>query len=728
MLPNGVPEPEENSLLRMVGRLRAVGYGHEPNKYEFEIESVVSDIDRALVAPYLGHAIIADGIRLPEAGWQQMTITIKGFDDVTGQITSGTQVYTVASDFYDNAEGLKGALNDAFVTTGLGVTAGITFQFQASIVGDGDARCFSITAVADVASSGIEWIIQVGFPPYISNGDANPGGVGLAAALGWGPGDNLTSDIVTGTSDPVTLTIAAPKPVPRVFIPTRRTGGTAGFSVGLLSGTNGFSNAVGDQFFTDQGDGSGLAYVRLFDGQVLNVISKTATALTLSDANVAGRPANSPPFFYCQSNDNATIEQVIHLPSGNTDTAELGLFQLLASKGYDGDSGFNVFPEGVGLGLGDLVGATFSTMAPTLGTSTYAVDIDRTMKFSDLWQGVSKLFGLFIVWDVENSELGLRAIKMPSSTIAGTFEFSESNRSTPGDRTKVDADNGNIRTGWTVKYGWNYKDKKFEAPEFTINDNFAMSAFGTAARTETIEDRMVPASATSAAVDRYLPAIINRSLFTRDAWARLARSVNKTGLLLTPGNFHKLIDNTIINPFTGTIGIVSTDEVYCFVYGVRMNLEKGEVQATILIDRLNDATVVRPWAPTGLVDFGASYNGYSTTTGILTMDRWYTKQAGMNDAIDFLVGDKVKIISRQNEGAPGYEEDTTVSAIAADGSTMTVDTGLTAAPPDVELIVVLQDWSAQTTARKTTAATRVTFQGDGDTMLIDGDARLHRWT
>ncbi len=42
--------------------------------------------------------------------------------------------------------------------------------------------------------------------------------------------------------------------------------------------------------------------------------------------------------------------------------------------------------------------------------------------------------------------------------------------------------------------------------------------------------------------------------------------------------------------------------------------------------------------------------------------------------------------------------------------------------------MILQDYGSQTTARKTTAATRVSFQGDGVALLIASTARLEKWT
>jgi hypothetical protein len=457
------------------------------------------------------------------------------------------------------------------------------------------------------------------------------------------------------------------------------------------------------------------------------ITAKTATTITLYNERVPG--VESKVFMYCQANDTATVEQVVHIPSGHTTTAEKALFQLIGSRGYSGDGEYNVFPEGVGLGLiGIMDTDSFDENAVTTGAATYALDIDRTMKFGELWQGAAKLFGLFIVWDVANAAIGLRAVSLSAPVLSGTFEFTESNRSKKGDRTSVGIDMGYLRTGWGFKFGWDYKEKKF-TDEINITDSYAVNNYKIAARTETVEDRLVPAGATGGIAQRYRAAIVDRSIHTRYPWAKLTRGVNKCGLLLTPGDHHKIIDNTIINPFTGLLGIDDDDDVHVFITGVRMNYETGEVTASMLVDQLNDSTSLRPWSPTGLVNFGAASNGYNNGTGVVTFTNYYTNETGtVYDGIDFLVGDKVRFISRQNDGAASFDTTSTISAVATDGLTVTVAAGLGAFPTDVQVIMVLQDWSAQTTARKTTAATRVTFQGDGDALLIDGTDCLHKWT
>lgn len=728
--PDGTPEPESNSLCRLIGHVRGYSFAKEPGKYEFEIDSVIADIEKSMVAPYLAQATIKDGIYLPAGDWQKIGIRVTGLDHTSGLTEAASQVIQVTQTYYATMDSLLQDI-DTQLGSGGGFDCGGTVvhvraarsDYTATLPPRGsppgtlpEQASWSVRFLADcddTADQEQTWSLQIWF--------AHPDGVGLASALGFSPMGGLRGSPGLGAvatidtnGEALHIELDASRPAARVFFPLNVSPGQA---IDLV-GTN-----PGDAFFTDQGDGSGTAYVRLSDGQVQPVTGTTATSLTIFGFNFAD------PFYYCSQGDTATLEQVIHLPSGNTDTGEEAILQFLGSKGYDGDGDFNVFPEGVGLGYVDIMDTdSIRANFPALGDKNFSLDVDRTTKFSELWQGTAKLFGLFIVWDVENAQVALRCLQSPSASLASSFVFSESNRQPSDSWTRVSHDQGQIRTGWAVKSGYDYREKKYVRSPFVVNDNGALSTYALASRTETIEDRLVQSSDMSIVRERYTPNIINRLRFTQAPWSKLIRTTNKTGLLLTPGNHHKIIDATVNNPFTGQRGIDDDDDVYCFIYGVRMNYAKGESEVTLMIDQLTDSSVLRPWSPVALVDFGATSNGYDNGTGVLTLTNFYTAQAGMKDGIDFLVGDKVYLTTRQNDGAPGYTRAATVSAIATDGSTMTVDAGLGAVSSTVETIVVLQDWGSQTAARKTTAATRVSFQGDGDVLVIDGTDRLHKWT
>ncbi len=322
-----------------------------------------------------------------------------------------------------------------------------------------------------------------------------------------------------------------------------------------------------------------------------------------------------------------------------------------------------------------------------------------------------------------------RQLAPPNFSVADSFVLSESNRIKENDRSEWQTDFANVRMSWTFKYGWDAIEKKFKAPDITINDPFAMQAYQQALRSETIEDRLIPASQVDALGD-VIGDFSSRLRYTQIPWAKVTRSVNKRGLLLSPGVYVKIIDNTIVNPFTGVMGIDTDDDLYGWLFSVRSNLEDGSVNVTFLLDQTTDQTTLRPWSPTGLISFASASNGYDNATGVLTMDDRFrsTTDGGQFDGIDFLVGDTVCITTYDNNGAAPYFRETTVLAVAANGSTMTVASGLGALDTNVESIVVITDWNAPASTARRTGANRVSFQGSGDDLLIDGTDRLHKFS
>lgn len=744
MTPDGRPEPESNALCRMVGHIRGVGYGSDPGKYTFDIESVVADINAAIIAPGLAHAEILPKIYLPTNAWRTLLMNVSIKRPVDGTVYSYTGSITLPSiDSFDSPKDLEGAIQVAFRTLGrqtisdpsTGFLAYVWFSF--SILDDGNGGSnFQLIATVDSGDTTLVCSASFDYPwvglPAALNGSC----IGLLSALGFPASPQSIPAVLVQNNTTTTqnLSAVAPRQPPLLFVPTAQLGGP--LQVLLAYG----ADAAGDRFFSDQGDGSGVGWVRYGDGQVVqctaHAIVGSQMILTVGENSsikagafgplAAGQPA--PTSYYVEDltdGQNGTVDQVVHIPSKTTASAQLALFQLLASNGNSNDAEFNVFPEGVGLGLDGLLDKDSIRLASFAFTSAYAFDVDATTTFGELWAGISKLLGMFIVWDPAKSEVALRQLTLPNPALATKFVLSESNRSSTGDRSQVQVDTSYLRTGWTIRHGWDYAQRKFTSPEIHIVDNYAISAYQIASRVEVIEDRLLPSW--QGVSQQYIDSLSgNRSIFTRYPWAKATRSVNKTGMLLSPGLYVQIIDNTMINSFTGNQGIQDTDFVFGFIVSVKSTLIDGEVQVGFIVDQTGDS--LRPWSPTGLVDFSATANGYNNTTGVVTLAAWYTNSATANDGIDFLVGDKVYLTTRSNDGAPGYLKSGTVSAVAADGSTVTIDAGLGALSTTIETIMILQDWSAQTTARKTGNASRVTFQGDGVALLIAGTARLEKWT
>ncbi len=737
MKPDGTPEPETNALCRFVGHIRGINYGQEPGKFEFDIESVMADIKDSIIAPRLAHGSMTGGIYLPDEYWRTMVITVAA-SDTTHNPSFTFKITVPNSEPYDDAKALAAAIQAQFNAHGqdimiLGAHT-YTFSYGCSIgAGSGGSTqtggTFIITVTGLGSVSNITGYATLSYPSVtnaVSSGAQSNPGIGLLTALGWTPdlsGLALSSPVSDGTHAD-TMSFTAPRPAPGLFVPTSNQNG------GILLLLHPESDVVNDRFFSDQGDGSGVGWVRLGDGQVVKVLSHSATSITIGEpttlrSGLTIRTLGSGAAYYVEAGgSDGTFDQVLHIPSPKTGSGELALFQLLASDANSPDGEFNVFPEGCGLALDGLLDKDSIRKASFSFTTSYAFDVDRTTTFGELWTGISKTLGVFLVWDPTTATISLRQLQLSNPALASTFIFSESNRAMTGDRSKVAIDQSNLRTGWTVRYGWDYQQRKFTAPELHIVDSYAVSASQIASRTEVIEDRLLSAATTQLA--EYAGALSGqRSVFTRYPWAKITRSVNKTGMLLSPGLYCQVVDNTIFNPFTGLQGVTAADGIYGFITAVRSNLRDGSVEVSFLVDQtMND---MRPWSPTGLLNFAGASNGYVTATGVCSMSSWYTQ--GDHDGVDFVVGDKVALVPRCNRpGAPIYEKKGTVTAVAIDGTTVTIDAGLGAVSTSVETIMILQDYGSQTTARKTTAATRVSFQGDGVALLIAGAARLEKWT
>lgn len=741
LTPDGRPEPEADSLVRFVGHIRGITYGNQPDQpgtFEFDIESVVADLSKSIIAPALAHADLAHGIYLPTAIWREMILTLSVAETSSGLTGGTTQAITLpAADYSSGWQAILAALQLAFqtlgpITVGVGIHSA-TFTMSATSGGSdphgGSPGYFVITATSVCTGAGIVATVTLGYPIIGTAAGAPPAqnsSIGLLTAMGWMPGGTPTIsattpiDVVFGS----TIFFTADRQVPSVFIPLEHNGGR-GVTIALDSSPD----VTGDRFFSDQGDGSAVGWVRLGNAQVVQVLGHGPSFPNNLLIGPASQNTAWYPAYYVEAPASGTFDQVLHIPAPTTFIDLLAVFQLVASTGSSPDGEFNVFPQGCGLALNGLLDKNSIRQAAAAGVRpAYLFDVDKTTTFAELWTGTSKLLGLFLVWDPSTAAIAVRQISLANPKLASAFVFSESNRLTVDDRSKVISDESNLRTGWTVRHGWDYQQRKFTGAEYGISDSWALAAYQNASRTEIIEDRFMDKNPDVGAIDAYLKSLTGqRSVFTRYPWAKVTRSVNKTGLLLSPGLYCLVGDKTIFNSFTGLQGILTTDGIYGFITAVRSNLKTGAVEVTFLIDLTFDSASLRPWSPTGLLNFSGTGNGYDNATGICSMDSWYTQID--HDGGDFIVGDKVALVPRTNPpGAPAYEKKGTVTAVATDGTTVTIDAGLGAISSTRETIMILQDYGSQTTARQTTPATRVTFQGDGVALLIVGAARLEKWT
>jgi hypothetical protein len=294
------------------------------------------------------------------------------------------------------------------------------------------------------------------------------------------------------------------------------------------------------------------------------------------------------------------------------------------------------------------------------------------------------------------------------------------------DRTAQHIDQANVRTSWTLDWGWDMVEKKFVAPSITLVDNVVQSS-GSYQKDEKIEDKTLWCKAGIDGIEYLNSLIFSRDYLYQQPWLKCDRTANCMALTLAPGSYHQIVDNTLVNPFTGRLGITEADGLYALIMSVRGNPYDGTAgKVTFLINRTRKSGLYRSWSPSGLVDYDAAGHGYDAGTGVVTMARQYSSHATNHDGWDFRAGDAVRLISRHAvNGALTYDQTTTVAAAAVDGATVTVDAGLPAVPDGTELLLVIMDYASATAARQATVA----FQGDSTAMLIESvaGAELHRW-
>jgi hypothetical protein len=525
----------------------------------------------------------------------------------------------------------------------------------------------------------------------------------------------------------------AQRPAPSVFIPATQAimAGPSRFAV------QGADGSTSQHFFTDQGDGR--AFVQFGDGTIVPLQTVDTTGgLHLTTGPrwrwSQGRRQliddESPlPYYYVGTGSTATVRQVVVAGDRDADTdAGLLVGRFLAS--HDEESvtdDLNYYPEGVGLGWNRILDGDSVRAIASYGRAVpRELIVTSESKLSDLLTPIIKAHGLAVVWDPESSRVAFRPLRIPTAANAHAIALSDGNRTTPGDETKSLTDPSNVRSQWGLKWGWDPVDEKFAEATVILGDNVVAS---TAVRhkPEIVEDKTIWLKGDFDVIQYLNENFFGRSWLYRQSWKKFTRSLNRFGLTLAPGSYHQVIGANIVNPFTGRRGITAADRLYAMLISVTSNPQRPDRgSCTFLLNRHRRSSLFRSWSPSGLVDYAAAGHGYNTATGVLTMARRYSSHATNHDGWDVDVGDVVRLLSWHTPAAgPTYDETTEVLAVAADGSTVTVDSGLPAVPAGTELILVLQDYVNATAGRQE----EVAFQGGSVAMLIEAvaGAELHRW-
>lgn len=743
MTAAGVPCAESEMMLRVLGKIKGYDAGRAGGQYAIEIESLMSELVGAKVAPGLGSAkILDDQIILP--AWNHgAAVFYRSMELDFGKLDgNGYKFFNVVIDDVGVTESryrrsdLMRKVNEQLSLSSDQVFNGISLG---SKFVDGEERHYFSTYISNNFFGG----------SGLSNGNTigiAANGWGLMVALGFERPDAATkfwafeedteaSTMVTGSKH---YTLVATKAVPSVFIPDPIHGGdtTVKFAIRGMDGSS------SQYFFTDQANGqAGVAYAQLGDGTIVELaaVSHDATGDYLTTGNrqiFQYKPdVRNPtpaevlnPFYYVPRNADATVKQVVVSGSATQDVDPgIMMAQLLASYDYDSAiDQINYFSEGVGFNWNRVLDRdAFSSLSAVGANYPRLAVIDSETKVADVFGPLLKEYGVGIVWDPAAARVTMRTLRIPAAPGAHAVAFSEDNRSSVTDRTAPKSDQSNARSSWTLKWGWDLASQKFTGTTFTVPDIAVLSA-GITEKGETIEDKTIAFASDLDPWEFLNTMIFSRSDIYRQEWVRCHRTLNRFGLTLSPGSYHQIIDNTITNPFTGLMGITAADAIYGLLMSVTGNPATGMCEVEFLMSKQGRSSLFRPWAPTGMVDYNAAGRGYDNATGIVTMARRYSSHPTNHDGYDFLVGDNVALMAW--DASPtglGYSVTSTITAIAVDGSTVTVAAGLGAIPAETEVILTLSDYATATTVRRDS----VSYQGNTSTRIIESVSMAlnHKW-
>lgn len=763
---DGKPCAESDGLLRMAGRIQSLK--RRGAAYEVDVESVVSELATAKLAPTLARATIAPSqIVVPSVlryrsfvyGFMEQ-LSSEGIITGVSRSIAHERVITIPAGTYEAADhvvykgpataagGICAAINKAFAEDIAAGPAGAKKSYVSchmEIINNEPRIVFVYRPVAD----GIHHLyirngVKQGAATF-EDGLWNDSRGSLLQTLGFNEGTHLYESgdpVAAGVTlgDKKAQVIVGDRIPPSIFIPTVGIGLTCDIQ---LTGTD----SPGSRFFSDQGDGSSTAYVRFGDGQIVRIVDAQSGRISTRerlDAGMFGAIAAVGPGVFGGSIDSGfsyytvpmgaegTVEQIVVArgPGLPQESGAQMLGEFLASDGGANvaPGALNFYPKGVGLGWeGILDTDAWQMTIPNLGSRRFIVDKDTA--FLDYFLPIAKECGLFVVWNAETGTISLRRIRIPSGGGAGVllvtaYTFDESNRGKREDVTQEEEDRESMRTGWTVKTGWSATQDKFLGPTFKIDNHYPTIMYGVQAKTEEVADKsLLPTTS----LGKMLGSLIgSRSVFFNSPWTRLKRAADKRYSLATPGDVvGPIVDRNATAP-GGKSGMTSADAIYGLVMGVSFNprsLDDGKVE--LLINPDIDPARTKPLSPSALIDFtknDAGYtNGWNSISKTLWLKREYSNNADATayDGIDFPVGRKVRITQLDLIGPPTVEHDT-VAAVSANGQVVTLTTGFAAVSPTVESVMLGEAFGAADAA----ALGSVTYQGDAQGSAVGGAATL----
>lgn len=676
--PTGQPCTEAEALLRIVGRIRSAERDARSVSWRLEVESVMSDLEKVRVAPGLAKATLAPDMFVIRAGINDSF--------AVGESGIARTEYTIAAGTYTK-QSLVAAVNAKLSTNSTLMCAiGSYGKFMFRLPGIGVTQLFS-------SMSG------------------QPGG--LLESMGFDLSSGAVQFAKDQTVNGYAIAVAAEAVQaaivkwPSATVP--------------LAGTT-----TGQGWFTDQGDGSREGYLRFADGSIHAISSVTSTSISLGASYIPG-VGNG----IVTVTQGTGIEQIIVTPPPSIVTTThilrtLGRFLASGTTGVT-DTTWNVYPDGVGLGLLSLMD-TDSWDLDVGERFQRTITVDSNTTLGELLTPVLQEHGLLCAWDPAQGKIVIRRMEMPCVSLAETYRFTDANRPAVDDMTTCRRDQQHLVSSWKLEWGWLTSEARFAGQAIAITDGIVTS-LGLSDKGLEISDKSIGDAAIWSAAnrsgdlrDQLIKLISERMNMTRWPWVEYSRGVNRTGMLLCPGTVHLVTDATAQDPYTGGIGITVASGVYSLLLETSSQLSTGETKIVFVVNPGSHGA--RTWSPSALVNFDFVSNGYNNTTGVVSLAQYYTASTNY-DGVDFAVGDLVRFIPRNTiVGAElAWYVDSTISAVAANGSTVTVAAGLGAFPTDSEVVMILQPYAAATATRQATIA----WLANGDSLEIASGVSYNEW-
>ncbi len=726
--PNGTPTPEVNGVLLIAGRIKSLEY--EAGAWLAELESVIADLSTASVAPQLERAdILPNQFVVPASPALNTFILGLSTSDTQGGKTAGEIAVSVAAGVYgidSLCEAINAVLSSASLPSGPWHGFNLVRCVPQFIQGLGFRVAFIYSNISKYVDYSGAMYVRHGISPAAVFGRGairiDRRDQSLLTYLGFSASQNeflASNPLATAGLIPTTqydYAIFADGTFPSIVLPI-----TASPIAVSLSGPD----APGSRFFTDQGDGSSEAWARLNDGHIVRVTANSAGSVTVdngsSPLSSTGKWRGLPPdalgdvdIYVSPSGATGTIEQIVIAPDNwiQSPSAALLVGQFMASDNQaTAADDFNIYPPGVGLGLGALMSKASWRIGDDIGARRLFVD--RDIKLADILTPICKEMGFFVVWDPVAGAITLRQARLPARPGADSFVFNNSNRAAPTDVTKASIDNASMRSGWSIQIGWDAVQQKFVGPTIKVTDYFPINQYGISAKDEKIADKSLERSDQVGAILEEL--FSKRGKFFEYPWTRMSRSVQKGAIFLAPGTIHQVVDALVHNPYTGAFGITSADVIYGLLTKVAIVPATGMVNVELAIQGREPQSRMRTVAPCGLVDFTANSGGYTNGYKVgppdtIKMARRYTQNADGStfDGIDFLASDKIRITSLDNDGTPVYTHSDTIASVDATGLVIGLTTGgWLGLSASLESIIIGETYDATSAAQQL----RDPFQG-----------------